>query len=69
MTIYMAYLQLKYYLANEDLISMSYRPFNNEEKDEYPTLTICFNGYGGAIFNRTNDVFNQINASYHSRKS
>ena len=63
LAIYLVVLQLRYYLANEDLISMSYRHFNSEEKDEYPTLTICFNGYQGAIFDGSNDIFNQGNAS------
>ena len=63
MAIYLVVLQLKNYLANEDLISMSYRRFNSEEKDEYPTLTICFDGYRGAIFDGSDDIFDQGNAS------
>ena len=41
MACYMTYLQFSYYLSNGDLASISYRKFNTEEKDEYPTLTIC----------------------------
>lgn len=33
---YVTYLQFKYYLNNEDLSSISYREFNDEEKDQYP---------------------------------
>ena len=47
---YMTYLQLKYYLKNEDKASISYQIFNNQEKDQYPTFTICFGGAEGAIF-------------------
>ena len=47
---YMAYLQLKDYMKNEDSASISYQVFNNQEKDEYPTFTICFSGYGGENF-------------------
>mgnify|MGYP001428392351 CR=1 FL=1 len=34
-----------------------------KEKDEYPTLTICFDGYRGAIFDGSDDIFDQGNAS------
>ena len=64
----MTYLQFKYYLNNDDLASISYRTFNKEEKDEYPTVSICFTGYYGNIFNESHDVFNSINVtreSYH----
>ena len=55
---YMIYLQLEYYLNNEDMASISYRIFNDEEKDEYPSFSICFKGIRGEIFNKSHDVFN-----------
>ena len=42
MAAYMTYLQLQNYLENEDLVSITYRIFNAEKKDEYPTFTFCF---------------------------
>ena len=62
-TSYMTYLQFKYYLNNEDMASISYRIFNNEEQDEYPTFSICF---GGDIFNESHDFFNPNNVTQGS---
>ena len=47
---YMTYLQFKYYLNNEDLSSILYREFNNEEKDEYPVFSVCLSGSQGQLF-------------------
>ena len=64
---YMTYLQFKYYLDNEDLASISYRRFNNDENDEYPTFTICFNGISsGNIFKKSHKIFNSSNISRYS---
>ena len=46
----MAYVQLDYYMKNDDSASISYQVFNNQEKDEYPTFTICFTDYSGESF-------------------
>ena len=44
-------LQFKYYFDNEDVASISYREFNVEVKDQYPTFTICLLGrLNGDIF-------------------
>ena len=49
----MTYLQFSYYLSNRDLVAISYRKYNTEEKDEYPTFTLCFsNYYTGGISRR-----------------
>ena len=64
--VYMTYLQFKYYLNNEDLASISYRKFNTEEKDEYPTISICLSNYGGHIFKQDHDVFKSINVTRQS---
>ena len=59
---YMTYLQFKYYLNNDDLASISYRKFNKEEKDEYPTFSICFGDYeNGNIFQQSHDAFTSNN--------
>ena len=42
MAAYMTYLQLQNYLENEDLASITYRIFNAEKRDDYPTFTFCF---------------------------
>ena len=60
---YMTYLQFKYYLNNEDLASISYQKFNNEEKDEYPTISICISGPAGWMFKPSNDDFKSTNAT------
>ena len=64
---YMTYLQFKYYRNNEDLASISYRRFNNDENDEYPTFTICFHGRKlfpmGNIFKKSHEIFNSTNAT------
>ena len=56
---YMTYLQFKYYLDNDDVASISYQHFNQEEKDKYPTVTLCISDQNnnGKIFNETNTVF------------
>ena len=41
-TCYETYLQFREYVRNEDNASIEYRNFNLEEKDQYPTFTICF---------------------------
>ena len=65
---YMTYLQFTYYLHNEDLASISYPKFNKEEKDEYPTFSICFIGFKdkGELFDEFHDVFNSTNITRKS---
>ena len=63
---YMTYLQFKHYLTNEDVASISYRRFNEEEKDEYPTISICLKNLGGKIFKQNYDVFQSPNITRNS---
>ena len=42
LTSYVTYVQFREYLKNEDIASIQYRKFNLEEKDMYPTFTVCF---------------------------
>ena len=67
-TAYMTYLQFKYYLDNDDLASISYRTFNKEEKDEYPTFSICFQDHEeeGKIFQQSHDAFTSNNITPES---
>ena len=60
MAAYMTYLQFNYYFNNDDVASISYRHFNEEEKDQYPTITLCLSDMkeNGRIFNDTHAVFN-----------
>ena len=49
------------------MASISYRIFNNEEKDEYPTFSICFVGYRyGGIFHQSHNLFNSNNVTRES---
>ena len=41
-TLYMVHKQFKSYIANEDSSSVSYRKFNDEATDLYPTFSFCF---------------------------
>ena len=45
-TCYQTYVQFSDYVKNEDTASIEYRKFNLEEKDQYPTYSICFGSYG-----------------------
>ena len=44
---YMSYLQLKNYLGNEDLASISFRKFEPSSSPQYPTFTMCISGITG----------------------
>ena len=59
MASYMTYLQFKYYLNNDDIASISYQHFNQAQKDEYPTITLCFTDgdRDAKIFDENNTVF------------
>ena len=57
---YFVYLQFLYYLRNEDVVSIAYRNFNEEEKDEYPQITICLQAMYGRTFFK-NDLFKNSN--------
>ena len=59
MASYMTYLQFKYYLNNDDIASISYQHFNQAQKDEYPTITLCLSdgSRNGKIFDENNTVF------------
>ena len=48
------------------MASISYRIFNNEEQDEYPTFSICFGEGYGAIFNQSHDLFKSDNVTRES---
>ena len=45
------------------MASISYRIFNNEKKDEYPSFSICFVGYFGQIFSQSHELFNANNVT------
>ena len=62
----MTYLQFKYYLNNDDLSSISYREFNDEEQDEYPIFSIGLLGSEGQIFKQSHEVFTSHNVTRES---
>ena len=42
---YMTFVQLRYYIINQDQSSISFRKFNSELHDQYPTFTLCWVHY------------------------
>ena len=58
LTCYETYIQLSEYVRNEDNAFIEYRNFNLEEKDTYPTFTICFLG---DFFNNDHQSFTTNN--------
>ena len=58
LTCYETYIQLSEYVKNEDNAFIEYRNFNLEEKDTYPTFTICFLGN---FFNNDHQSFTTNN--------
>ena len=50
LVLFMVYQQFKLYIHNEDSSSLSYRAFNQDEKDLYPTFSICLHSKEGGIF-------------------
>ena len=46
---YLTYQQFLEYVKNQDSSSVSYRSFNEEEKDVYPTFSICLYSKDGSI--------------------
>jgi hypothetical protein len=47
--VYMIYGQFMEYLENEDSSSVSFRKFNQDQRDVYPTYSICMHSAKGAI--------------------
>ena len=39
---YYVHFQVSSFISNEDVVSISYRSFNQEARDEYPHYTLCF---------------------------
>ena len=63
MTLYMTYLQLKYYLDDEDMSPVSYQYFSDENsKIDYPTFSVCFFG-SQYVFDPQKDVFKSTNVT------
>ena len=50
LAVYMSYLQFSRYMANGDVSVVSFRKFNNEIQDTYPSYSLCFKGPNGEIF-------------------
>ena len=51
---YLTYFQFKLYKTNEDSSSVSYRIFNAEHQDTYPSYTVCIQSVYGDIFKKDN---------------
>ena len=50
LAIYMSYLQCSRYVANGDVSVISFRTFNLEKQDTYPSYSMCLKGLDGEIF-------------------
>ena len=61
LTCYQTYLQFSEYVKNEDTASIEYRKFNDEEKDLYPTYSICFYGSPELHFDERRPSFTNHN--------
>ena len=48
LVVLMSYHLLLQYLKNEDSSSVSFRKFNNDERDVYPSFSICMHSVKGA---------------------
>ena len=48
---YMTFLQFQAYIANEDSSVISYKEFDQDSSNAYPTFSICLFGRYGRIFN------------------
>ena len=57
LVLYLTYQQFLEYVKNQDSSSVSYRTFNEEEKDVYPTYSICLYSKDGAILNESRNYF------------
>ena len=55
LTVIMTYEQFLKYSKNEDSSSVSFRGFNHEEKDVYPTFSLCMHSTEGAIMKGSPD--------------
>ena len=55
LVIYMTYEQFLQYLKNEDSSSVSFRKFNDEKRDLYPSFSICMHSTEGAIIKKNSE--------------
>ena len=65
LALYMSYLQFSRYQANGDVSIISFRTFNNEKQDLYPSYSLCFKGHNGEIFKEEEILSIWNNVEYH----
>ena len=53
---FMTYLQFERYLQNGDVSTISFRTFNSDTRDIYPSFSMCLKGLNGEIFRHTEIV-------------
>ena len=70
LVILMSYQQLLQYLRNEDSSSVSFRKFNSDKRDVYPSFSICMHSVKGATLKKYPDIqgFNGSNGAEIYRK-
>ena len=64
LVIYLSYEQLQQYLKNEDSSSVSFRNFNQEKRDLYPTFSICVHSEKGGIISGGSLKLSPSNGSF-----
>ena len=52
----LSYRQYQMYMNNHDISSISYRRYNSESKDDYPSFSICLYSSFGMIFKRDKNI-------------
>ena len=57
LVLYLTYQQFREYTRNQDSSSVSYRTFNDKEKDVYPTFSICLHSTDGSILKHDSNFF------------
>ena len=65
LAVYMSYLQFSRYVANGDVSIISFRTFNFEKQDTYPSYSMCLKGLDGEIFkeNEIKAIWNNVENS------
>ena len=56
----LAMIQVELYAENKDSSSIGYRRFNQEERDNYPAVSLCFQSRDGDIFDENHELLKKL---------
>ena len=56
----LAMIQVELYAENKDSSSIGYRRFNQEERDKYPAVSLCFQSRDGDIFDENHELLKKL---------